>query len=260
MQFSKGVGMRITMATWLGNQGMVRKLSVVVFAFLVTLGLPLAARAVTPPSVTLTPSVASPQMLGTPVTWTAKVLNAVAGHTYDYQFSVTLNGQTQIVSDFALPNNFTWVPHTVEGAYTFNLVVRDITATPYSAFAPLSVPFTLKPWVTAPLATGVVNPTSHPLIALFSAPPCGAGHQILVRFHPTSSTGSQNPNSMTTNLIPCSKNSANFYVGGMYPTTAYLMHWEEYAGSNSGEHGRRFAVHYRSASGHRQQLSDQCAG
>ena len=231
MQSSKGVGMRITMATWLSNRGLVRKLGLGVLAFLVTFGLPLTGRAVTPPSVTLTPSVASPQMLGTPVTWTARVLNAVAGHTYDYQFSVTYNGQTQIVSDFALPTNFTWVPHTVEGAYTFNVVVRDITATPYILFAPVSVSFTLMPWVTTPLATGAVNPTSHPLIALFSGPPCGAGHQMLVRFLPASPTGSQNPNSMTTSLVPCSKNSANFYVGGMYPTTAYLMHWEEYAGT-----------------------------
>jgi hypothetical protein len=219
------------MGTWVGNRGMSGKFFQAVLTFLVILGLPFAARAVTPPSVSLTPSVASPQMLGTPVTWTAKVLNATSGHTYDYQFSVTLNGQTQIVSDFALPTNFNWVPHTVEGTYAFNLVVRDITSTPYSVFAPVSVSFTMMPWVTAPMATGVVNPTSHPMIALFSGPPCGAGHQMLVRFRPTSPAGSQNPDSMTTNLVPCSKNSANFYVGGMYPTSAYLMHWEEYAGT-----------------------------
>ena len=36
---------------------------------------------------------------------------------------------------------------------------------------------------------------------------------------------------MTTNLVPCSQKSANFYVAGMYPSTQYLMHWEEYAGT-----------------------------
>ena len=36
---------------------------------------------------------------------------------------------------------------------------------------------------------------------------------------------------MTTNLVPCSPQSANFYVAGMYPSTQYLMHWEEYAGT-----------------------------
>ena len=242
--------MRITMATWLSNRGLVRKLGLGVLAFLVTFGLPLTGRAVTPPSVTLTPSVASPQMLGTPVTWTARVLNAVAGHTYDYQFSVTYNGQTQIVSDFALPTNFTWVPHTVEGAYTFNVVVRDITATPYILFAPVSVTFTLMPWVTTPLATGAVNPTSHPLIALFSGPPCRAGHQLLVRFLPASPTGTQNPNSMTTNLVPCSKNSVNFYVGGHVSDDRISDALGGVRRDDPGEHGQQFAVHYRSASRH----------
>ena len=39
-------------------------------------------------------------MLGTPVTWTATVQSPPSGHTYGYQFSVTFNGQTQIVRDF----------------------------------------------------------------------------------------------------------------------------------------------------------------
>ena len=137
--------MRITKATWLGNRRMVRKLGLAGLAFLVTFGLPLAGRAATPPSVTLTPSVASPQMLGTPVTWTATVHNPPATHAYSYQFSVTHNGQTQIVSDFTTPNSFIWVPHTVEGAYTFNVVVRDTSTTPVTVFAPVSVSFTLQP-------------------------------------------------------------------------------------------------------------------
>jgi hypothetical protein len=186
-------------------------------------GLPLAARAA---SVILTPSVSSPQMLGTPVTWTAAVMNAPAGHTYGYQFAVTYNGQTQILSDFSTTPTFTWVPHTVEGVYQFAVVVRDTTTSPYVLFAPVSVNFTLQPWVTTPLATGTVNPTTHPLVALFSGPPCAAGHQLLVRFHPATSSVS-----MTTNLVPCSTNSANFYVAGMHPSTQYLMHWEEYAGT-----------------------------
>ena len=124
---------------------MVRKLGPAVLAFLVTFGLPLKGRAATPPSVTLTPSVASPQMLGTPVTSTAKVQNPAAHHTYGYQFSVTYNGQTQIVQDFSPTTSFTWVPHTVEGAYTFNVVARDITTTPITLFAPVSVGFTLQP-------------------------------------------------------------------------------------------------------------------
>src|SRR5271170_1956506 len=217
--------MHIPIVTWLGNRLTLHKIGLGLLAFVVMV--PLAAWATNPPSVTLTPSVASPQMLGTPVTWTAAVQNAPAGHTYGYQFSVTYNGQAQIVSDFSPTATFTWVPHTVEGAYQFSVVVRDTTTAPYVFFAPVSVNYDLLPWVTTPLTAGAVNPTAHPLVALFSGPPCAAGHQLLVRFHPSTSQVS-----MTTNLVPCSTNSANFYIAGMYPSSQYLMHWEEYSGTN----------------------------
>ncbi len=144
---------------------------------------------------------------------------------------MTYNGQAQILSDFSTTPTFTWVPHTVEGTYQFTVVVRDTTTNPYVLFAPVSVTFTLLPWVTTPLAAGTVNPTTHPLVALFSAPPCAAGHQLLVRFKPATPTGSQSANSMTTNRVACSANSTNFYIAGMYPSSQYLMHWEEYNGT-----------------------------
>jgi len=215
-----------TRSAWLGNRGILHKLGLGVLTFVAMFAFTLSGRATNPPSVTLTPSVSSPQMLGTSVTWTAAVLNAPTGHTYGYQFSVTYNGQAQLLSDFSPTPTFTWVPHTVEGAYTFSVVVRDITTTPAVLFAPVSVGFDLLPYVTAPLGQAV-NPTSHPLVALFSGPPCTVGHQLLVRFHPASSTVS-----MTTNLLPCAATSANWYVAGMYPSTKYLMHWEEYSGTS----------------------------
>ena len=229
--------MRINTAVWLGNLGIFRKIGLSMLVLAAAFAHPLTGLAASPPSVTLTPSVTSPQKLGTPVTWTATVQNAAAGHTYGYQFSVTYSGQTQIVSDFSPTPTFTWVPHTVEGAYAFNVVVRDITTKPYKLFAPVAVSFDLLPWVTAPLAAGAVNPTSHALVALFSGPPCTVGHQMLVRFQPAAPTASQNPNSMTTNLVACSESSANFYIAGMYPSTKYLMHWEEYAGPSLAKSG-----------------------
>ncbi len=220
--------MGFTGGAWLGDRAINRRLSLLALALLITFVLPLAARA---SSITLTPSVASPQMVGTPVTWTATIQGATPGHTYDYQFSVTYAGQTQILSDFSASPSFTWVQHTVEGAYQFNVVARDITASPIVLLAPVTTGFAYQPWVTAPLASGTVNSTTHPLVALFSAPPCTVGHQLLVRFQPAVATGSQSPNSMTTNQVACSTNSANFYIAGMYPSTKYLMHWEEYAGT-----------------------------
>ncbi len=169
-------------------------------------------------------------MLGTSLLWTASVQNPAPGHTYDYQFSAALQGQNQIVRDFSLNNSFTWVPYTVEGTYAVTVVVRDITQQPYIIYAPVSAQYVLLPWVSSP-GGSMVNATSNPLVALFSAGSCTSGHFLRVRFH---QNGAQT--SMITNAVPCSQNSANFLVAGMLPSSQYLMHWEEFANNfeNSG--------------------------
>jgi len=172
-------------------------------------------------TITLTPSVQSPQFLGTSIGWIAFVHNGLQAHAYDYQFALTRNGQTQIVKDFSLNNTLTWVPYAVEGTYQVTVTVRDITQLPYISYAPVSVQYVILPWVTAP-GGSAVHSTSHPLVALFSGPPCQSGHSLLVRFHKTGSSVSS-----TTNSVACSQSSANFYVAGMLPSTQYLMHWEE---------------------------------
>src|SRR5271170_3430976 len=103
-----GTEMHTSIVVWLENRVILRKLGLAVLALAVMAGLASEGRA----QITLTPSVASPQKLGTPVTWTAAVTSPPTGHTYDYQFSVTFNGQTQMVQDFSPTTTFTWVPHT----------------------------------------------------------------------------------------------------------------------------------------------------
>src|SRR5271163_4472786 len=161
--------MRTSLEARRGDRVLLGKPGLGMLALAMMFGLPSALRAQSP-SVTLTPSVASPQMLGTSVTWTAAVENAPSGHTYGYQFTVTFNGRAQMVQDFSPTAAFTWVPYTVEGEYQVSVIVRDTTTAPYTYFAPVSVNFTLMPWVTAPLAAGAVNPTANPLVALFSGP------------------------------------------------------------------------------------------
>ncbi len=186
-----------------------------------------AAAATHAPSVTvtLTPSIPSPVLLGTTVTWTAILTGGQQGHVYDYQFSAALQGQNQIVRDFDLPNSFQWTPWQVEGTYVVTVVARDITSQPYIVYPPVSVQYVLNPWVTAP-GGSLVNPTGHPLVALFSAGPCTVGHSIRVRFQNPASAASS-----TTNTVACSSKSANFLVAGMLPSSHYLMHWEELAGN-----------------------------
>ncbi|HZL67201.1 MAG TPA: aryl-sulfate sulfotransferase, partial [Candidatus Limnocylindrales bacterium] len=184
-----------------------------------------ATAATKAPSVTITlsPSLSSPQMLGTSILWTATVQGGPPGDTYDYQFSAALQGQNQIVRDFGSRNTFTWVPYTVEGTYVVTVVVRDITQQPYTVYPPVSVQYVLNPWVTSS-GGSAVNRTAHPLVALFSAGSCTSGHSIRIRFHQSGA-----PTSSTTNAVPCSQSSANFLVAGMLPSTQYLMHWEEFA-------------------------------
>jgi arylsulfate sulfotransferase len=176
--------------------------------------------------IDLSPSITSPQFLGTSVTWTATVHSPFLGHIYDYQFAVILDNQYQIVRDFSAANTFTWVPYTVEGTYRVVVNVRDITKQPYTIYPSAITTYVMLPWVTAP-GTSAVHPTPHPLVALFSGPPCQTGHTLLARFHPVNSNVSS-----ATNAVACSQNSANFYVAGMLPSTQYLIHWEEYSGNN----------------------------
>ncbi len=181
-------------------------------------------------TITLNPNVHAPALVGTSITWTATVHGGVQGHIYDYQFSTVLQGQNQVVRDFNLPNTYVWVPWQVEGVYTVRVAVRDITSQPYIIYPAVSTQYVINPIVNSP-GGSAVNLTSHPLVALFSAGPCTAGHSIRVRFR---ENGSQT--SSITNAVPCSSTSANFLVAGMLPSTEYQMHWEEFATNylNSG--------------------------
>jgi arylsulfate sulfotransferase len=175
-------------------------------------------------SITLDPSVPSPAMLGTSITWAAFVSGGPPGDNYDFQFSVTPpNGPNQIVRDFDVFDSFVWVPWQVEGTYTVTVVVRDISQNPYIVYPPVSVQYVLNPWVTQS-GGSAVHPTAHPLVALFSAGPCPTGDFIRVRFHSAASLAS-----MTTNSVACSNSSANFLVAGMPPSARYMMHWEQLA-------------------------------
>ena len=85
-------------------------------------------------TITLKPSVDSPQFLGTTVVWTATVQGGQQGRAYDYQFAISRQGQTQITRDFALRRTLIWVPYQVEGTYQVTVTVRDVTKQPYITY------------------------------------------------------------------------------------------------------------------------------
>lgn len=173
-------------------------------------------------TVSLIPSVPSPELLGSSITWTAAVTGGQQGHVFDFQFSAALQGQSQVVRDFDLPPSFLWTPWQVEGTYVVTVVARDISTVPITVFPPVSVQYSITPIVTSN-GQSAVNITNHPLVALFSAGPCTIGHSIRVRFKPTGSA-----TSMITNAVPCSSASNNFLVAGMLASTPYQMQWEEF--------------------------------
>ena len=101
-------------------------------------------------TITLNPNVPSPALLGTTITWTANLQGGQQGHSYDYQFSVAPQGQSQIVRDFGPSNGFVWVPWAVEGTYVVTVVVRDVTQQPYIVFPPVSTQYVINRIVSQP--------------------------------------------------------------------------------------------------------------
>ena len=203
---------------------------------LVVVASPLMARQNPPLSgftVALSPSVSSPQPLGTSVTWTATVSgDPDPNPSYEYRFTVTpLGGLSQIRRGYGHTKTFTHTPSAFETTFAVGVDVQNVHAGT-SGSQSANFQFTSR------LVSGhaAVNTTNHPLVAFFSAQACQKPNSMRVRFTPT---GSVPPGGIstaqTTNAIPCRFNttssspdqtSMNFYIAGMYPSTAYKMHWE----------------------------------
>jgi hypothetical protein len=171
----------------------------------------------------LGPNVASPQLVGTTVTWYAK---ATDSHTngLTFQFSVTPpNGQLTMVKDFNIgvsssgvwnSQPFEWTTIAGEGTYTIQVIAKDFVS---GESATKTQSFVLTSRVSA--GSAVVNATSNALVALFSAPACATGSKMRVAFSAASGPTTY------TNWAACnSPVSMNFYLAGMLPSTAYSMY------------------------------------
>jgi hypothetical protein len=171
----------------------------------------------------LTPSVASPQLLGTIVNWTVKATDSNA-NDLTFQFSVTSPSGTQtMVKDFNIgtlsdgtwhSQPFVWATIAGEGTYIIQVIAKDFVS---GETATAMANFKLATRVTKKAAA--VHKTANPLVALFSAPSCAAGSNMRVAFY----TGTATPN--YTSWAQCNPPiSMNFYVAGMLPSTAYSMY------------------------------------
>jgi arylsulfate sulfotransferase len=174
-------------------------------------------------AVTLAADRASGQPVGTTVAWTAIPADDA---TREYRFSVALNGAAPtIVRDFSATSTFTWTPLD-EGTYTVTADVRakDDSAAPDET---VSVPYTIVSRITA--GQPVVSGTAHPLVALYSIPPCGTG-VVRVSF----AAGSQPTGGQQTPAVACSPTaSTNLYLVGLRPSTTYAIQYAVTTGATT---------------------------
>lgn len=175
-------------------------------------------------TVQLTPSVGTASV-GTTVTWTAQASDSSnSSAAFTYQFSVGSSASTlQVRRDFSSVNQFPWTEADQEGHYDIQVVAKESSS---SASAITAETFIVTSRVSG--SSPVVSPTAHPLVALYSAPPCPAGASAQVQFRRTTGTYW-----WVTPLKPCNgTTSMNFYIGGMRPSSEYLLQGYVYNGSS----------------------------
>jgi len=171
-----------------------------------------------------TPSLASPQVLGTSITWTVTATDSASGPV-TFQFNVTPpGGSLTMIKDFNVgtlsagtwtAQPFLWVPTSVEGTYSIEVVAKDFNS---KSSTSQSASYTFSPLATG--STPVVAATANPLVALFSAPSCASGSKMRVSFRKASG----GPPPVTTDWANCAPPATmNFEIAGMYPSTAYNM-------------------------------------
>jgi len=167
------------------------------------------------PSCTLSivPGEPAPQLVGERVLWTATPSDC--GRDLVYQFRVAPpGGAFHVVRDFSPANTFAWTPMQ-EGTYDMLVAAKE----GYQATEAVStvVSDSVNSRITGRHA--VITPTSNPLVALYSTPPCREG-AIHVEF----SVAGQHPDWQSTNTLPCEDGlSRNFLVAGILPDTPYEL-------------------------------------
>ncbi len=169
-------------------------------------------------------SPASPQLVAAPVTITFGYTGSVQGPvTFRFEVQAPQSTNFQIIKDYDQEPSFLWAQSYSEGIYMLRITARDYASGDTSQVV---LPYTINSRVTGGAA--VVSPTSHPLVALFSAPACPAGSTMKISF-----SLQNNVNLSYTNSKPCGSGSMNFLVAGMQQQTTYYMNYMVQTGSKT---------------------------
>lgn len=183
-----------------------RALSILVLALASGAG---AARLEASIDVTLAASPRSPEPVGTMIRWTAEV-SSMASDNLWYRFRVREHGGAfRMIRDYGPVSTLDWTSID-QGVYEIEVSVRDRDGL---ETATTVTPFLLQSRVEGSQA--VVSPTSHPLVFLYSAPPCETG-RARVRFE---SAGGLVQHTPYKSCAP--GRSLNFYLAGLAPNASY---------------------------------------
>ena len=173
-----------------------------------------------------TPSLRSPQSVGTPITFTAKAIDTGSG-PLAFQFSVSFNGGAYTtVQDFrgyplrarSASDTFIWGSALAEGSYTIQLVAKDFVT---GRSDTLTYNYTLNPRAAGSII--VLTATANPLVVLASGPSCPSGSTFSVAYWIISPVTSPK---LTTPPIACDgSHSMNQYVAGLYAGYTYKMNY-----------------------------------
>src|SRR6516165_3770963 len=185
---------------------------------LLSVGLTLGSTSLSAQMTMSLTSTASRGPVGLPVDWNAQVDGIDDGDnssdTIWYRYRARRLDQTfKIIRDFGPRTDLVWSATEHEGAYELEVTARDlvsgeaVTQTSLFDATPVAVD---KPVITS---------TLHPLVFLYSAPPCAAGSRMRVLLRDPSG-GIQ-----TTGFKPCQDSlTMNFQIAGLQPNTSYEVH------------------------------------
>ena len=170
-----------------------------------------------PLKVQLVPNLPSPQPVGTIISLVPKLENPTRA-TYVARYSVSVDGGPfHIVRDFSQDPVFFWSPELYDHESRVRVTVRN-NDTQETAEAELPFRIVSRVQDSKPLVTA----TAHPLVALFSAPPCPQGDQFRVEFRRQGDSESSR-----TSPQPCrAGSSSNVYVAGMRANSEYQLRQE----------------------------------
>jgi arylsulfate sulfotransferase len=191
-----------------------------VFAFSVLLSLLCMQALNAQIQVAVHPTVASPQPVGTEVVlyFTATDTNSNPG-VLNYKLEVAPPSSTTFttVRDFEESARFAWTQNLVEGIYQLRVTARDSNYPTETSQVVVRYGITSRITGSQP----VVSATSHPLVALFSAPSCTTGKSMQVVFQQVGGTVA----AFNTTFSACNgKTSMNILIGGMLPSTEYSFY------------------------------------